>query len=279
MRESNKKVGVGFRHAHFPEILEGLSQGEKFPIGWFEAISENFINTRGRPFEVLMKVREHYEFSLHGVSLNIASHEEINFQYLEKLKQLYEVVDPFLVSDHLCWTGGKASNLHNLLPFPYSEENLVFLSEKVLKVQDFLKRPLAFENLSAYFSLNSGDYTEAEFLRELSLKTDCKILLDINNVFVNSENQKFNPYEFLDTVPLERVSEIHLAGHTDQGDFLFDTHSEPVCEEVWNLYQYVIEKRQIPTLIEWDENIPSLNRLFEEAEIATSLLEGALCEA
>ena len=272
MTNQFKKVGVGLRHTHFPEILEGLKGKEEFPVSFFEGISENFINTRGRPFKVLMQVREEYDISLHGVSLNIASHESVNLEYLKKLKELYRIVEPSLTSDHLCWTGLKATNIHNLLPFPYTTENLNFLAEKVKVIQDVLERPMAFENLSAYFSFKDSEMREEEFLVELAAKTDCKILLDLNNVYVNSQNQKFDPYDFIETIPLECVSEIHLAGHTDKGNFLFDTHSEPVKDEVWELYKHVIHQRDIPTLIEWDENIPTLNRVFEESSKAVALI-------
>lgn len=273
MSLKNNKVGVGLRHTHFPEILDRLERGEKFPIGWFEGISENFINSRGRPFEVLMKVREHFDISLHGVSLNLASHEDINWDYLKALRELYHIVRPALVSDHLCWTGVASSNLHNLLPFPYTKENLLLLVDKVCRIQDFLGRPLAFENLSAYFDLKESEMSEAEFLRELSFKTDCKILLDLNNIYVNSKNFDFNPYEYIDQIPMERVSEIHLAGHSDMGKFLFDTHSGPVCENVWQLYEFTISRGNIPTLVEWDEDIPPLSRVFEEALKAKSYWE------
>ena len=261
----NKSVGVGLRHSHFPSILEQLSRGEVPSIHWFEGISENFLHTRGRPFDILMKVREYFPLSLHGVSLNIASYEDLNLSYLKKLKNLYRLVEPQIVSDHLCWTGLPEHNAHNLLPFSYDKENLEFIANKIHKVQEIIGRPMAFENLSAYMVVETSEMSEAEFLKELCLRTGCQLLLDINNVYVNSYNQGFDPEVFIETLPLDNVVEVHLAGYTDMGEFLFDTHGGPIHEEVWRLYEWFCEKYQKPTLVEWDENIPSFERLIEEA--------------
>lgn len=271
-------IGIGLRHTHFPEILMRFDEHETIECGWFEGISENFINTRGRPFEILMQVRERFDVSLHGVGLNIAKAGDLNREYLARLKELYHLVDPFLISDHLCWTGVDKGNLHNLLPFPYTSENLNLIAKRIDYVQDFLGREMAFENLSAYFAFAGDPLAEAQFLRELSLRTGCKILLDLNNVFVNSVNQKFNPYDYLEIIPMESVSEIHLAGHSVMEGFLFDSHSKPVCDEVWQLYHFICERNSIATLIEWDEDIPSLERVLKEAEKAR-LIQGALCES
>lgn len=241
-------------------------QSPQTEIEWFEVITENFLHTKGYPWKVLTKMRQDYPISLHGVSLSVGSDREINKNYLLKLKSLIDAIDPMLVSDHICWTGAKKNNLHNLMPVSYDEETLNELVGKIQYIQDFLGRPMAFENLSAYFQLKSSTYTEWDFLNELAKRSGCKLLLDINNVYVNSQNQKFDPIEYLDAIDDDVVSEIHLAGHTDMGKFLFDTHSTEVCDEVWQLYHHKIKTtKNTPTLIEWDEDIPEFPILEKEA--------------
>jgi uncharacterized protein (UPF0276 family) len=261
-------IGVGLRHQHFPY----LSESPETKLDWFEVISENFMNTEGYPMEMLLKMREHYPISLHGVSLSLGSHAPFDQEYLKSLKELIKRVDPFIVSDHLCWTGLPESNLHNLLPLSYDDENLNYLSDRINFVQEFLGREILVENLSAYFSLKDSTYTEWEFLRELAKKSGGKLLLDINNVYVNSVNQKFDPYEYINTIPDNAIGEIHLAGFSDMGDYLFDTHSTFVCDEVWDLYSHKIKNNaHIPTLVEWDEDIPEFPVLEAEAMKAKAL--------
>jgi len=254
--------GVGLRHQHFPY----LSESPPIQLDWFEVISENFLNTNGHPMDMLMKIRQDFPVSLHGVSMSLGSSDEFDQNYLHQLKSLISKVEPMLVSDHLCWTGLGNHNLHNLLPLSYSQETISFLCGRIDYVQNFLGREIAVENLSAYFSLKNSTMSEWDFLRELSVQSGAKILLDINNVYVNSVNQGFDAYEYLDGIPIDRVSEIHLAGFSDMGDFLFDTHSTHVCDDVWKLFSYKIkERRNIPVLIEWDEDIPDFPILEEEA--------------
>ena len=256
------QFGVGLRHEHFPY----LSDSPQTSVDWFEVISENFMNTRGYPFELLMKIREDYEVSLHGVGMNLGGESDVSRTYLEKLKELIDLVRPMIVSDHLCWTGLKENNLHNLLPLSYNDESLNFLANRISKVQDFLGREIAIENLSAYFSLKDSTYHEWDFIRILAKKAGCKILLDINNVYVNSVNQNFNPLTYIDSIPDDLIAEIHLAGFTDTGKFLFDTHSKPAGPEVWELYKHKIcSARNVPTLFEWDEDIPEFSVLEKEA--------------
>jgi len=255
------QFGVGLRHQHFPYLIDRPQTS----VDWFEVISENFMTTRGYPSEVLENMRKDYPISLHGVCLSIGSYDELNLDYLTKLKDLIKRVDPFLVSDHLCFTGLEKNNLHNLLPLSYNDETLNYLVQRLDKVQNFLGRQISLENLSAYFSISDSTYTEWDFLRNLAEQSGCKILLDINNIYVNSENQKFDPYKYLDAIPSELVSEIHLAGFSDMGEFLFDTHSTFVHDNVWKLYQYKIKDAEaIPTLIEWDEDIPDFQVLEAE---------------
>jgi uncharacterized protein (UPF0276 family) len=263
------KFGVGLRHQHFPY----LTQKPQTSVDWFEVITENFINTKGRPFEVLCSLREDYPVSLHGVSMSIGtSKQSVSKGYLKKLKELINIIDPILVSDHLCWTGNNKNNLHNLLPLSYNDQTINELVPKIAEVQDFLGREIALENLSAYFSLQNSTYEEWDFLRVLSEKAGSKILLDINNIYVNSQNQNFDPYKYLDAIPDHLVSEIHLAGFTDMGDFLFDTHSAPVFDDVWSLYKHKIKTcKNVPTLIEWDEDIPEFPILENEMLKAKNL--------
>lgn len=259
------QFGVGLRHQHFPYLIENPQTS----VDWFEVISENFMKTRGYPFEVLQKIRKDYPISLHGVSMSIGSYSDLDKNYLNELKELIKEIDPFLVSDHLCFTGLKENNLHNLLPLPYNDETLDFLIPRINYVQDFLQREIAIENLSAYFSLNTSDYTEWDFLNTLSKKSGCKILLDINNIYVNSVNQKFDAYKYLDAIDDKNVAEIHLAGFSDMGNFLFDTHSTFVHNDVWQLYNYKTKTcSHAPTLIEWDEDIPDFNVLEDEMKKA-----------
>lgn len=260
--------GAGLRHEHFSYLMEK----PQTKIEWFEAITENFINTRGRPFEVLMEVRKDYPVSLHGVSLSIGVAEELDQSYLKKLKELIEIVDPLLVSDHLCWTGFAKNNLHNLLPLPYTKETLNFLIPRIQRVQEFLGREIALENLSAYVESSESTYTEWDFLREVSKQSGCKILLDINNIYVNSQNYGFDPKVYLDAIPDEAVAEIHLAGFSEMEDFLFDTHSTHAHPEVWKLYEHKTKTcKKAPTLFEWDEDIPDFAVLEAEVEKARNI--------
>jgi uncharacterized protein (UPF0276 family) len=266
----NFKLGVGLRHKHFPYF----EMGNTSVVDFFEIISENFINTKGRPFEILMRLRQDYAVCMHGVSLSIASTEPVDLNYLKKLKDLINVLEPMIVSDHLCFTGNKEFNLHNLLPFSYTESNLKRITEKVKTVQDYLNRQLVLENLSAYFSLKSSEMSEGQFLNELCKLTGCGVLLDINNLYVNSINQKFSTTEFLENFNFENVKQFHLAGYTDFGEYLFDTHAMPVHPPVWDLYKKIIKmKNDVPVLIEWDEDIPEFEILENEAWIAKKLAE------
>lgn len=268
--------GIGLRHQHFSQILERLEQGpESIQLDWFEGITENFFATEGRPIKVLERVRRDFPVSLHGVSLSIGSSENLNLEYLEKIKRLYQRIDPLIVSDHLCWTGHRDNNLHNLLPIPYNDEALNYLIPRIQKVQEVIKRPLALENLSAYFDLKNSTYTEWDFLRTLAERSGCKILLDINNIYVNSVNHGFDALEYLKAIPNELVAEIHLAGYTDMGTHLFDTHSCPVWPAVWELYKSKMAAGlDVPVLVEWDEDIPDFDTVVAEALKAREIKEG-----
>ncbi len=271
-KPSQLGVGLGLRAPHYSYILENLPE-----IGWFEAISENYMGLNGsglgRPIRTLEKVRKNYPIVLHGVSLSIGSTDEIDFGYLERLKGLIERIEPEWVSDHLCWTGVKGENLHDLLPLPYTEEALGLVSSRIMQVQEFLKRPIVMENVSAYLSYAHSEMKEWEFLAEISKRTGCGVLLDVNNVYVSAQNQSFDPKEYLDALVPESVTQMHLAGHSQTKSGLIDTHDAPVCDPVWDLFSYATSRfPQTPTLIEWDAKIPSFDVLLEEARKAETIL-------
>lgn len=271
-------IGVGLRAPHYSYILEN-----KPSISWFEAISENYMGlasgSGGKPIHILEKIRSHYPVVLHGVSLSVGSADKLNLNYLARLKALIERVEPLWVSDHLCWTGVNGENLHDLLPLPYTEEVLKHLTYKILQVQDFLKRPLIFENVSAYLSFEHSEMTEWDFLNEIAKRTNCGLLIDVNNIYVSSINQNFDPITYLKAIPKESVRQIHLAGHSKSGDCLIDTHEGPVTDKVWDLYSIATKLYgKIPTLIEWDDKIPEFSILKAEAERAEDLQKISLKE-
>jgi len=269
-------VGLGLRVPHYKEIIESRPQ-----VSWFEAISENFMgiddSLGGKPLQTLEQIRANYPIVLHGVSLSIGSTDRLNTQYLERLKALNERIQPEWVSDHLCWTGSQGENTHDLLPLPYTFEALDHVTERIDQVQSFLKRQLVIENVSAYLSFKHSEMTEWQFLTEITKKTGCDLLLDINNVFVSSINQGFDAMTFLNGVPAKHVRQLHLAGHSSAGDILIDTHDGPVCEAVWDLYAKALQLwGHRPTLIEWDANIPEFSVLMNEATLAQSILRRQL---
>jgi uncharacterized protein (UPF0276 family) len=253
--------GVGLRSPHYPH----LEKKPQTKVGWFEIITENYFRTHGRPRAILDKIRSDYPIACHGVSLSIASYEDFDWKYLEEVKLFFNEVKPFLVSDHLCFTGLASSNLHNLLPFAYTKANLDHLADRIDQVQNFLGRQMAFENLSAYFNYRESTMSEAEFIGELSKKTDCHFLLDLNNIIVNSHNNQTDPKDFIKEINLNRVKEIHMAGFSEREGFYFDTHSNPLYPELVKLYEYVLESRKdIPVLFEWDEDIPEFQILEDQ---------------
>ena len=269
MTSLNVSVGVGLRHPHFPELETQLLRD----VDFFEIIAENFLHTRGRPWRMLERVRQSYPIAVHGVSLSIASVDPLDREYLKKLVGLVDEFDPLLVSDHLCWTGGSAHNLHNLLPFPYTEDALDHVAARVHHVQEILARPLVLENLSAYMSYKGNEMDEIEFMNRLCEKTGCGILLDINNLYVNSKNLNFDSGAALKRVNLKYVKQLHLAGHSDFGTHLFDTHSQRVQAPVWSLFESIAAKLYDQLiLIEWDENIPRFDQLQAEAQRARSIM-------
>lgn len=266
--------GVGLRHQHFPQLL--ASDPRSLKVDWFEGITENFFATEGRPLQVLEQIRREFPVGLHGVSLSIASAEDLDLDYLKKVKALYDRIDPIIVSDHLCWTGHKNRNLHNLLPVAYNDETLAYLVPRIQKVQELIARPLALENLSAYFDLTTSTMAEWDFLRTLARKSGCKLLLDLNNVYVNARNHGFDPRTYVDAIPNDCIAEVHLAGFSDMGTHLFDTHSCPVWDPVWDLFAHKWQSGlDVPVLVEWDEDIPAYDTLEAEAMKARTLAQKA----
>lgn len=268
MSDDEALFGAGLRTAFFPRLEADLETR----LDWFEVISENVMFSRGRPRQMLTQVASCYPIGLHGVSLNIASSETLDFTYLRTLRELMREIRPLRVSDHLCWTGLAHHNLHNLLPFPYTPAMLDYLCQRVELVQDYLGCPILLENLSAYLEFQESTLSEWEFLAELSRRSGCQLLLDINNVYVNSQNQGFEPRAFVDAIPVGAIAQYHLAGYSEDDGFLFDTHSQPVYPEVWGLYRYALQTKGIhPTLLEWDDEIPALERVEAEVERARDI--------
>ncbi len=261
LNHSDLGVGVGLRHQHFRYVLENWPR-----VDWFEIISENFMDSAGWPRYVLDRLAERYAVVMHGVSLSIGSTDPLDYNYLARLKRLANAIGARWVSDHLCWTGIMGRNTHDLLPMPLNEETLQHVVKRVRTVQDYLERPLVLENPSSYLTFARDTLHEWEFLSALAEQTDCGLLLDVNNVYVSSVNHGFDPVEYIERLPHERVVQIHLAGHTDCGTHIVDTHDGPVSNKVWELYR--LARRRIggvSTLLEWDSNIPEFPILHAEA--------------
>ena len=263
--------GLGLRPEHYLEVLEGRPA-----VDWFEIISENYLVDGGKPLHYLDRIREHYPMVMHGVSLSIGSSDPLDPEYLAGLKRLAGRVEPAWVSDHLCWTGVGGRNLHDLLPLPYTEEAIAHVAERVCRVQDYLGRQILLENVSSYVTYTDSRVPEWEFLSAVAQRSDCRILLDVNNVYVSAHNHEFDPLAYLDGVPRERVWQIHLAGHSRNGPLIIDTHDHPVPDPVWELYVEAIARLgPVSTMIERDDDIPPLDVLLGELARARSLAASA----
>ncbi len=254
-------VGLGLRSVHYTHIVE--SQPE---VDWFEILSENYMQTAGRPLEWLDAIAARYPVVMHGVSLSIGSTDPLDRAYLAELRALRDRTRARWVSDHLCWTGVSGKNTHDLLPMPYSEEALRHVVERVRAVQDFLGAPLALENPSTYVELASGEMPEWEFLGRMAEEADCALLLDVNNVFVSAFNHGFDPRDYLAAVPFDRVVQLHVAGHTHHGTHIVDSHIGPVVDDVWRLIGDAWRRAGgTSVLLEWDAEIPSFEVTHAEA--------------
>jgi hypothetical protein len=275
MRPKYPDAGIGLRPDHYSHLLDRpLTK-----VGWFEAISENYMDSYGRPMFVLEKIRADYPVALHGVSMSVASANGLDPDYLKRLRVLIERIDPFLVSDHLCWNRIDNRSHHDLLPFPFTGEALRIVCENIDRAQSALGRQVLIENVTSYLTFRGSEMSEWDFLRESSERSGCAILLDINNIYVNSINHRFDAKTFIDAIPAERVKQLHLAGYTEEEGFLFDTHSRAVHKPVWDLYAYASLKFQnAPVLIEWDQDIPAFERVEAEAVRASLLRKSAIAE-
>ena len=256
--------GIGLRPKHFPQLWDGTAR-----VDWFEAISENYMVAGGRPLAALEQARALAPVVLHGVSLSIGSTDPLDDVYLGALQALVARVEPAWISDHLCWSGVDGRYAHDLLPLPYTEEALAHVVRRVLAVQERLGRKILLENVSSYLTYTHSTLAEWEFLGAVAERADCGLLLDVNNVYVSAVNHGFDADAYLAGLPAERVGQIHLAGHTDMGAYLFDTHDGPVIEPVWDLYRRAVRRfGRVSTLVEWDDRIPALDVVCAEAERA-----------
>ena len=261
--------GVGLRPIHYEYILQHWPA-----IDFFEIISENYMLPGGRPLHILERIRERYPVVMHGVSMSLGSTDPLNRDYLKKLKVLAYHIQPKWISDHLCWTGVGGKNAHDLLPLPYNEETLQHVVKRIREVQDYLERPLVIENVSSYMNYTDSVMTEWDFLKAVTEEANCYILLDVNNIFVSAFNHNFDPLVYLNAIPQNRVAQFHLAGHSDYGTYLLDTHDHPINDQVWNLYQKALARfGKTSTLIEWDDKIPEFPQLLESVQKAKSIGE------
>ena len=259
--------GIGMRPKHYGSLLAARP-----PCDWLEVISENFMVPGGRPLTVLEKVRREVPVVLHGVSLSIGGSNPLDRDYLNRLRELAARVEPAWVSDHLCWGTHGQRWAHELLPLPYTEEAMQHVVTRVLAVQDVLRRRILLENVSSYVAYASSTMTEWEFLSEVARRADCGILLDVNNIFVSAHNHGFDALEYLRGVPVDRVAQIHLAGHSDKGTHLLDTHDHPVPDGVWALYREAVRRfGKVSTLVEWDDRIPELDVVAGESRKAAQI--------
>jgi uncharacterized protein (UPF0276 family) len=269
----NLGVGLGLRTTHYSRILDPERDTSEDDVGWFEIISENYMNTAGKPLHFLDQIAERYPIVMHGVSMSIGSTDPLDRAYLEELKKLRDRVGARWVSDHLCWTGVAGRNTHDLLPLPYTEEALRHTVARVREVQAFLDAPIALENPSTYVEFAGSTMKEWEFLARLAQEADCGILLDVNNVFVSAYNHGFEPKTYLDAIPWDRVIQFHVAGHTNNGTHIVDTHIGPVIDDVWRLLGEAYARGKASILLEWDAEIPSFEDTWAEAQRARSFID------
>lgn len=256
----NPGFGLGLRKEHYESVLR-----DRPAVDWFEVLTENYLVPGGKPLYYLERVRERYPLAMHGVSLSIGGCDPLDYRYLRELRQLAVRIEPLWISDHLCWTGVNGRNLHDLMPLPYTAEALAHVVERVAAVQDFLGRQILLENVSSYVTYRDSDMPEWDFLTAVAEQADCRILLDINNIYVNGFNHGFDPRRYIDAIPAGRVWQFHVAGHQDHGTHIIDTHDAPVIPAVWDLYAYAWAKfGPVAAMIERDDHIPPLAELMSE---------------
>ena len=271
-RTTNPGFGLGLRTQHYPDFLDTPQR-----VDWLEILSDNYLVPGGKPLAMLDGIRSHYPVVMHGVALSIGAADGPDRAYLDALAALARRVEPLWISDHLCWTGVHGRVLHDLYPLPYTEAALSVVVRNVQIAQDVLQRPLVLENVSSYVSFRASEMTEWEFIREVCQHTGCRLLLDVNNIYVSSVNHGFDPRSFLRGIPADRVKQIHLAGHTDHGDHIIDTHDHPVADPVWALYAEALALvGPVATMIERDDHIPPLAELVAELDQARAIATKAL---
>lgn len=264
-------AGLALRPEHYGNFVKTPQ-----PVGWLELLTDNYLVPGGRPLHYLDRIRADYPVTLHGVAMNLGSTDPLDHNYLREVRQLADRVDPVFISDHVCFTGVLGRRLYDLLPLPYTEEAVAHIAGRIREAQDVLGRQLALENLSAYLEAKAP-LKEWEFLAAVADSADCQILLDVNNVYVSSRNQGFDPIDYLEGVPVDRVVQFHLAGHSDYGDHLIDTHDQPVAEAVYALYAHALARfGPLPTLLERDDQIPPLEVLLEELDTIRRLMSGEI---
>ncbi len=256
--------GVGLRRPHYGEVVAARPA-----IDWFEVIAENFMVAGGPALATLGRVRERYPLVTHGVSLSVGSTDPLNRDYLRDLRHLARRFAPAWLSDHLCWTGVAGRNLHDLLPLPFTDAAVAHAAGRIRTVQDLLGRRIAIENISSYMTYAASSIAEWDFVAAVANEADCAILLDLNNIYVNAFNHRFDPRRYIDAIPAERVVQFHLAGHSDHGAYLLDTHDHPISAPVWELFEYAVGRiGEVSTLVEWDDRIPPFAELSAVADEA-----------
>jgi uncharacterized protein len=259
--QSIKGAGLGLRSSHYQEIFE-----TKPDVPWFELLSDNYMADGGLPIQRAELIRQDYPITLHGVGMSLGSADPLNTDYLQRLKKLADRLQPTYVSDHIAWVSIDGQYTHDLLPLPYTQQIQQHLIERINQVQEFLGRKILIENPSSYLTFHSTDMNEDEFIKGISQATDCELLLDINNIYVSAQNHGFDPYAYLDNIPVDKVKEIHLAGYEEMPGYLFDTHGYQVKPPVWDLYCAALKRfGAVPTLIEWDTDVPNFSTLRAEA--------------
>jgi uncharacterized protein (UPF0276 family) len=258
--------GLGLRPEHYQDFI-----GAKQPVEWLEILTDNYLVPGGKPLHFLEKIRCDYPIAMHGVAMNLGSTDPLDQKYLQQVRTLSERFGASIISDHLCWTGTRGQYLHDLLPLPYTDEAVRHCVQRIRQAQDMLGRRLVIENLSAYLEADTP-MTEWAFLVAIAEEADCELLVDINNIYVSSRNQGFDPMDYLRGLPANRIRQFHLAGHTDHGAICIDTHDQPVCSAVWQLYAQACELfGPVPTMIERDDHIPALAELLEELDRARAV--------
>ncbi len=262
-------IGLGFRSQHFKEVLQ------KDPnIDWFEILADNHTCGGGASLYEAQMIAERYPITQHSVGLSIGSTDPLDREYMRKLKELAKLVNPWLMSDHLCWTSVHGQHAHDLLPLPYTEETVKHAASRIREIQDYFECPFAIENVSTYLNFEHSTMTEGEFVANVAIESDCKILFDINNIYVAHYNNGTDIEDYFNKIPVDRIAEIHLAGFEDCDEYLIDAHNNKVHPKVWDLYaRFIRENHHIPTLIEWDNDLPDFMTLYKEADYARNIVK------